>query len=69
VHRVVRLLQGVTREEGEKRSAGPSESGGEDILEPGARTTRRLRPSEYEEVDRSGRSNPLIWAAYIHVGP
>ncbi|KAF3279141.1 hypothetical protein TWF970_004247 [Orbilia oligospora] len=33
------------------------------------RTSRKLRPRGYEKVEEVTVGNPLIWAAYVHVGP
>jgi hypothetical protein len=59
----------VAQAKGKARSVGPLESRGEDILEPRIRTTRRLRLLEYEEIDKSKRGDPLIWAAYVYIRP
>ncbi|KAF3147249.1 hypothetical protein TWF703_000089 [Orbilia oligospora] len=48
----------------------PEHFGGLNDDERGTRASRRLRPLGFEEQDDDiPRSNPLIWAAYIHVGP
>ncbi|EGX49741.1 hypothetical protein AOL_s00078g230 [Orbilia oligospora ATCC 24927] len=48
----------------------PEPSRGPDGEECGTRANRRLRPFGFEELDDNmQKSNPLIWAAYIHVGP
>ncbi|KAF3316707.1 hypothetical protein TWF173_001371 [Orbilia oligospora] len=33
------------------------------------RTSRKLRPAGYEREEEVTVGNPLIWAAYVHVGP
>ncbi|KAM3068053.1 hypothetical protein ACMFMG_011101 [Clarireedia jacksonii] len=69
VHKAARRLRDVTQEKGGERATGPSDSGGRDLSESGIRAARRVRPLGYEEGDTTERSDPLIWAAYIHAGP
>ncbi|KAF3174037.1 hypothetical protein TWF751_005177 [Orbilia oligospora] len=48
----------------------PEHFGGLNDDERGTRASRSLRPLGFEEQDDDiPRSNPLIWDAYIHVGP
>jgi CHAT domain-containing protein len=68
VHNAVRRLRDITSQSSERRSVGSIVSGGEEIPDPGTRAARRVRPEGYEEGDTNEGSDPLVWAAYIHVG-
>ncbi|KAJ2998341.1 hypothetical protein NUW58_g356 [Xylaria curta] len=67
VHRAARFLRDITNNASEAQSSNALGSG-EDNGGGSGRSDRTLRPAGYKrrEVDRCG---PLVWAAYIHVGP
>ncbi|KAK6523194.1 hypothetical protein TWF694_006088 [Orbilia ellipsospora] len=72
VHRAARRLRNTTYEESMKRnSEQPLDyqiSIGETYDET-ERGTRRVRPQGWKERDKTKRSEPFVWAAYIHCGP
>jgi CHAT domain-containing protein/tetratricopeptide (TPR) repeat protein len=68
VHNAVRRLRDITSQSSEHRYVGSLMSGEEESLDPRTRGARRVRPEGYEEGDTNEGSDPLVWAAYIHVG-
>ncbi|KAF3134966.1 hypothetical protein TWF594_008574 [Orbilia oligospora] len=70
VHKATRRLRDATME---KMKLKPLRSPGSKGVAGGggevARSARRVRPLGYEENPKEEWSNPLVWAAYVHVGP
>ncbi|KAF3314448.1 hypothetical protein TWF173_004791 [Orbilia oligospora] len=71
VHKATRRLREITRGRGEDSPTNPPLTEGLSNEESGARGPRSARPAGYQNrIDTNSElGNPLIWAAYIHVGP
>ncbi|KAF5012640.1 hypothetical protein FDECE_1271, partial [Fusarium decemcellulare] len=75
VHLAVRRLREITGHH--QGGAGPeaprhretSVTDEENVQIVDGEHTRQVRPSGYKREDWNAGTNPLIWAAYIHVGP
>jgi hypothetical protein len=68
VHNAIRMLRDLTDLRQEAGGVGHSESGGLGAEELGTKLSRRVRPLGYKEGHGHATSDPLVWAAYIHVG-
>ncbi|KAF3104882.1 hypothetical protein TWF102_002647 [Orbilia oligospora] len=71
VHKATRRLREITRGRGEDSLTNPPLTEGLSNEESSARGPRSARPAGYQSrIDTNSElGNPLIWAAYIHVGP
>ncbi|KAF3153575.1 hypothetical protein TWF569_001886 [Orbilia oligospora] len=71
MHKATRRLREITRGRGEDSLTNPPLTEGLSNEESSARGPRSARPAGYQSrIDTNSElGNPLIWAAYIHVGP
>ncbi|KAK6540848.1 hypothetical protein TWF694_008231 [Orbilia ellipsospora] len=75
VHRATRLLRDITSKRDGWRSTELVETVESDQETEGQtpenRDSRRVRPEGYQKSNKYGieKSDPFVWAAYIHVGP
>ncbi|KAF5694457.1 hypothetical protein FDENT_1186 [Fusarium denticulatum] len=64
VHKAVRHLRAIST--GRRRARGAGEEGGK--LANRGESQRTVRPWESEGEVQTGENDPLVWAAYLHIG-